>query len=83
MFPYFELFKNATNDPSLSLGAIMIKHWIFFFMLLPLQFGISAYLTYFETKKLIVTKDKFQLLIIAYNASQLILPIVDLFNYID
>jgi hypothetical protein len=36
MFPYFELYKNAmvgTEDE--PFGDVMAKHWIFFFLFLP------------------------------------------------
>jgi len=31
---------------------------VFFFLFIPLQFGVAVYLTYFETKKMTETKDK-------------------------
>lgn len=57
MFPYFELFKNAIKDNELPFGTIMQKHYVFFFMFLPVQFGIAVYLTYFEIKKAKVSKE--------------------------
>lgn len=45
----------------------MNAHRVFFFVFIPLQFGVAVYLTYFETKKMIETKDKKQLLIVLYN----------------
>ena len=58
MFPYYELFKNAIADNNLTFGEIMTKHWIFFFIVLPFQFIIAIYLTYFEAKKMKISKDK-------------------------
>ena len=57
MFPYYELFKNAMNDNDKPFGFIMRKHYVFFFMFLPVQFTIAVYLTLFEIKKAIVSKD--------------------------
>ena len=35
MFPYFEMFKYASKDTTLSFTQLMVKHWLFFFVLLP------------------------------------------------
>jgi len=35
MFPYFELFKYASSDTTLSFSQMMTKHWLFFFIFLP------------------------------------------------
>ncbi len=45
----------------------MNKNKVFFFLFIPLQFGVAVYLTYFETKKMIDTKDNKQILIVLYN----------------
>ena len=45
----------------------MNSNKVFFFFFIPLQFGVAIYLTFFETKKMIETKDKKQILIVLYN----------------
>jgi hypothetical protein len=79
MFPYFEMLKwtsDKEDDPSLT--DLMSRNQSFYFFFIPLQFGVATYLTYFETKKMIETKDKKQLLIIVYNFMQIVIPIIDL-----
>jgi hypothetical protein len=82
MFPYFEMIKNASKDNTLSFTAIMLKHWIFYFVLLPSQFAISIYLTFYEAKKMFSTKDMWQLPIVFYNGWQVIMPFFDLVEYV-
>jgi len=82
MFPYFELFKYASSDTTLSFSQMMTKHWLFFFIFLPAQFAVSLYLTFYEAKKMIATKDKWQLPIVFYNAWQVIMPFFDLVEYV-
>jgi hypothetical protein len=59
MFPYFELFKYTSQDTEIeSFSQMMAKHWLFFFVFLPGQFAVSLYLTFYEAKKMVATKDK-------------------------
>lgn len=59
MFPYFELFVHAMKDNDKPLSFIMKKHYVFFFMFLPVQFAVSVFLTYFEGRKAWISRDWF------------------------
>jgi hypothetical protein len=83
MFPYFELFKNAVKDHDIGIDGMLFRHWLFFFIFLPIQFAISVHLTYFETKKMILTKDKLQIPVIIYNGWQVIMPLFDMIEYMN
>jgi riboflavin transporter FmnP len=67
MFPYFELFKHSTVDEGKPFGYMVMKHYIFFLLFLPLQVSISLFLSYFEFKKMVATRDHFQIPIFLYN----------------
>jgi hypothetical protein len=56
----------------------MESNTTFFFFFIPLQFGVAIYLTYFEVKKLIATRDKSQIPIVLYNLFQVLMPFIDL-----
>lgn len=56
MFPSYEMFQKVDADKDPSFLNIMLKHWLFFFIFLPIQFIISVYLTYFEWLKMVRTR---------------------------
>lgn len=83
MFPYFEMFKNAVSEgDNVTFSEMMTKHWLFFFVMLPMQLAIAIYLTWFEWKKMWATKDKWQLTIVIYNFWQVIMPFFDMIEYV-
>jgi hypothetical protein len=59
-----------------------LGHKFFYFIFLPGQFVISIYLTVHEYRKMIATKDYWQLLIVVYNCWQVLMPLFDHLEYI-
>ncbi len=82
MFPYFEMYKNAVREQDVTLGYIIHKHFLFFFVLLPVQVAISVYLTGFEFRKLLIQRNAVNVMIVFYNFWQVVLPVIDLAEYL-
>jgi hypothetical protein len=79
LFFYFEMRENAYSQlkNNETFWFLMKKHYYFYFVLLPTQFLMTVYLTVYETRKMIATKDKWQLFIVVFNFWQVFMPFFD------
>ena len=66
-------------------GYVVKTHWFFFFAMVPLQASVSVYLFMFEFRKYWKFGNwlSVQGLIVGYNFAQILLPLLNLFQYLS